>query len=77
MEKIYKRKDRSVSPEVRQKISQSLTGKPKSETHKAHISQSLRADTGGYWSHIPAAPEKNNQGQVRQQGGTTMDDILL
>lgn len=60
-QKQYKRKDRSVSPETRRKISQSLTGKPKTIQHRQAISKSLRADTGGYWSHIAAAPKDDNE----------------
>lgn len=60
-EKQYKRVDRSVSPETRQRISQALTGKPKTMQHRKAISRSLRADTGGYWSHIPPAP-KDDEG---------------
>ena len=59
----YKRRDRSVSPETAQKISSSL--KSYNATHprgkasdgsewSKRISDSLKADTGGYWSRIPA-----------------------
>lgn len=58
----YKRRDRSVSPETAQKISSSL--KSYNATHprgkasdgsewSKRISDSLKADTGGYWSKIP------------------------
>lgn len=52
-QKDYKRKDRSVSPETRRKISNALKNRSKSEVHKQHISDALKAETGGYWSHIP------------------------
>lgn len=56
-QKQYKRQDRSVSPETRRKISQALSGRPKSSEHRQAISNGLRADTGGYWSHIKPAPK--------------------
>ena len=45
----YKRQSREVSPDTRQKISQALRGRSKSETHKENISQGLK----NYWEHIP------------------------
>ncbi len=71
-EKQYKRQDRSVSPETRQKISQALTGRPKSPEHRQAISNSLRADTGGYWSHIKPAPKDDDS-----DGEIGMADIIL
>ena len=59
-QKQYKRQDRSVSQQTRQKISQALSGRPKSPEHRQAISNSLRADTGGYWSHIPPAPKDDD-----------------
>lgn len=61
--KQYKRTNRSVSPETAQKISNSL--KSYNATHprgkasdgsvwSKRISDSLKSDTGGYWSRIPA-----------------------
>ena len=61
----------SLSPETRQKISQALTGKPKTISHRQAISTSLRADTGGYWSHIPPAPKDDGDGEIG------MADIVL
>ena len=60
--KQYKRRDRSVSPETAQKISNSL--KSYNATHprgkasdgsqwSKRISDSLKSETGGYWSKIP------------------------
>lgn len=57
--KEYKRKTREVPQAVRDKISASLTGRKKSPEHCKHISDSLRADTGGYWSRIPKASGDN------------------
>lgn len=52
-EKTYKRQTREVPQDVRDKISASLKGVKKTAEHRKHISDSLRADTGGYWSKIP------------------------
>lgn len=51
--KQYKRKTREVPQEVRDKISASLRGVKKTPEHCKHISDSLKAETGGYWSRIP------------------------
>ena len=53
-QKQYKRQDRSVSPETRQKISQTLKGKSKSITHRTHISQGV----ANYWRQIPPKKEE-------------------
>jgi hypothetical protein len=63
-QKDYIRKDRSVSPDVRQKISQSLRGRSKSFNHRQNISNGVKK----YWEQIP---KSNND-----DGITTMDDIL-
>lgn len=65
-QKNYKRQDRSVSPETRQKISKALKNRPKSAEHKQHISQSLKADTGGYWSKIPVHYEDGQTGYIER-----------
>lgn len=52
MEKEYKRKTREVPQAVRDKISASLLGRKKTPEHCKHISDALRAETGGYWSKI-------------------------
>ena len=52
-EKTYKRHTREVPQDVMAKISASLKGVTKTAEHRKHISDSLRADTGGYWSKIP------------------------
>ena len=52
-QKQYKRTTREVPQDVRDRISASLTGRKKTPEHCQHISDALRADTGGYWSHIP------------------------
>ena len=53
-QKQYKRQDRSVSPETRQKISQKLSGKSKSYSHRAHIAQGV----ANYWKQIPPKKEQ-------------------
>ena len=53
-QKQYKRQDRSVSPETRQKISQSLKGRSKSFTHRTHIAQALVR----YWGQIEPKKEE-------------------
>lgn len=47
--KDYKRQNREVSPDTRQKISQALRGRNKSTTHKDNISKGLK----NYWKQIP------------------------
>lgn len=44
-----KRKNRKLSQETRQKISDALKNKPKTEAHREALSASLRA----YWQTIP------------------------
>lgn len=75
--KQYKRQDRSVSPEVAQKISNSLKsynashprGKAPESQWSQRISDGMKTSTGGYWSKIP----QKNVGQ----DGTTIEDIML
>lgn len=62
--KQYKRVDRQVSPETRQKISQSLKGRSKSYTHRTHIAQGVK----NYWEQIPRDEDSGST--------TTMNDIL-
>ena len=56
-QKQYKRQDRSVGQETRQKISQKLSGKSKSYSHRAHIAQGV----ANYWKQI--SPKKG-QGTI-------------
>ena len=58
--KQYKRKTREVPQEVRDKISAKLKGVKKTPEHCKNISNGLRAETGGYWSHIPTSSDTNN-----------------
>ena len=63
--KVYKRQDRTVSPQTREKISASLRGRKKSYTHCQHISQGLK----NMWQQIP--PKQDTGGTV------PMSDIVL
>ena len=71
-QKTYKRQNRGVSPETAQKISASLkaynVANPRNPEWCEKISNSLKADTGGYWSKIPPKSE---------QDGDTFDDVVL
>ena len=72
-QKTYKRQDRSVSPETARKISNSLKAynstHPRSPEWRKNISDSLRTDTGGYWSKIP--PKQTDDEHA------TIEDIML
>lgn len=52
-----KRQYRELNPETKAKISQSLKGRGKSDTHKEAISQGLKA----YWNTIPNKPSDGNK----------------
>ena len=76
IQKQYKRQDRSVSPETAKKISDSL--RQYNQNHprgtaangsqwSQRISNSMKAETGGYWSHIP----KKNDEKVK------MSDLVM
>ena len=56
-----KRQYRELSDIIKQNIRKSNLGKPKSEIHKKHISQSMKR----YWESIPNKPSQ-----------TTMDDLI-
>lgn len=58
-----KRIYRELSDETKAKISNSSKGKPKSASHKIHISQAMY----DYWKTIPHKPKGEH---------TTMDDLL-
>lgn len=66
----YKRQDRSVSPEVRRKISTTLKSynatHPRDTSYRQNLSNGLKS----YWEKIP---KKKNQGE----DGTTIEDIML
>ena len=56
-----KRIYRELSDQTKEKISKSSTGKSKSESHRAHLSQAMKK----YWAGIPNKPQY-----------TTMADLL-
>ena len=56
-----KRIYRELDTETKQKISKANTGKRKSESHKQHLSQSMKR----YWQGVPNKPKQ-----------TTMDDLI-
>lgn len=60
----YKRTSKSPSPETRQKISQSLKGRMKSDVTKGRISSSLK----NYWNNPQNYPDdgtnKNETGEI-------------
>ncbi len=61
----YKRQWRELSDEHKEKLSQAATNKPKSATHRQHISQAMI----DYWRTVPHRPDA-------ESGSTTMDDLI-
>lgn len=51
-----KRRYRKLSQETKQRISNSLKGKSKSNQHRAAISKEMKK----YWSSIPDGEDENN-----------------
>ena len=60
--KNYKRQYREPDEATKKKMRAAASGKPKSEMHKQHISQSLT----DYWRSVPHRPKS----------GITMDDLI-
>lgn len=58
----YKRQWRELEDATKKKISAAASGKPKSELHKQHISQSMTQ----YWAQVPNRP----------QSGITMAELI-
>lgn len=54
----YKRKYREMDDSTKQKISQKMKGKPKSFSHKQHISQGMK----DYWREVPSRNNHDNGG---------------
>lgn len=46
----------TLDPTIRQKISQSMKGRAKTEQHKQHLSQSMKK----YWATIPSQSSQKN-----------------
>lgn len=59
----YKRQWRELTDAHKEKISQSSSGKPKSSSHRQHISQSMKQ----YWRGVPHRPDEEH---------LTMDEYL-
>ncbi len=51
----FKRQYRQLDDDVKQKISASTRGKPKTEEHKEHIRKSMIK----YWQGVPDRPDNN------------------
>ena len=51
------RQFRQLNDQTKQKISQSMVNRPKSDLHKANISKGLKA----YWDKVPSRPTENNE----------------
>lgn len=68
--KVYKRTSRSQSEETKQKISQSLKGRPKSWSHCLHIAKGMEA----YWQNDANFP--NDKVHKPQPSGTTIQDLI-
>ena len=64
MDKTYKRTSRSVSPEVRTKIANSLRGVRRSESTKMAISNGMKK----YWGNDGNFPDDDHQ--------TTIKDLI-
>lgn len=64
-----KRVYRELSDETKAKISNSSKGKPKSASHRIHISQSMES----YWRTIPHKP-KNKPTTMKDLIGAANDD---
>ena len=52
----HKRKYRELDDRIKQSIGQALRGKPKSESHKQHLSQALQ----DYWKTVPSRNGNDN-----------------
>ena len=55
MKRVY----RDLPSEVKEKISTSMKGKPKTESHKQAIAEALRA----YWKTVPHKPSDTKKGE--------------
>ena len=62
--KKYKREYRQLSDETKSKISNSSKNKPKSESHKQHIKQSMLR----YWSTVENKPNLSMDDYLKGNG---------
>ena len=72
MEKQYKRTSRSVSPEVRQKVADSLRGKPRPESVKTKISASMKQ----YWADDNNFPDDKQRHEGTGDGWIETGDVV-
>ena len=72
MDKQYKRTSRSVSPEVRTKIADSLRGRKREESVKTAISNGLRK----YWQDDANFPDDNPRHEGTGRGWIESGDIV-
>ena len=64
----YKRQYRDLPNEVKEKISASMKGKPKSYNHKEHIRQGMRK----YWSNVPRKVQDHENNDVEPLNADAM-----
>lgn len=69
MEQKYKRTSRSQSQETREKISQTLKGRPKTWSHCQHISKGMK----DYWRNDANFPD---DAASQPSGTTTIQDLV-
>ena len=72
MEKQYKRTSRSVSPEVRTKIANTLRGVKKSESTKAAISNGMKK----YWGDDKNFPDDGQRHERTGNGWLESGDVV-
>ena len=72
MENNYKRTSKSPSPETRQKISQSLKGRMKSDITKSKISDSLKQ----YWNNPSNFPDDGKREEGTGNGWIETGEIV-
>lgn len=72
MEKQYKRTSRSVSPEVRKKVADSLRGRSRSEAEKIAISRGMKK----YWRTDSNFPDDKQRHEGTGNGWIESGDIV-
>ena len=64
MKRLY----RDLDDMTKRKISQSLTGRSMSDTHRQAISDAMKA----YWAKIPYRPNENNDSKIDNENETSL-----
>lgn len=72
MDKQYKRTSRSVSPEVRQKVADSLRGRSRSEAERIAISRGMKK----YWGDDKNFPDDGQRHEGTGNGWVESGDIV-